>query len=139
LINKVQQEKWFEQYCEDDAQIIFAIVDKDKNDIIGTIGLSPIDHFNQRAQLGTLIGNQKYWGKGYATEGLKLLLQYAFRELNLNRVYSYVFEENIASIKKNQKMGFKIEGSLRNHAYCNGVFKNVLVMGLLKKDFFPYE
>lgn len=135
FINKAQQERWFEKYCSDETQVVFAIIDSNTKELIGTIGLSKIDHFHQRAELGTLIGNKKYWNKGYATESLKLLLNYAFNELNLNKVYSYVLKDNFGSIKKNKNNGFKIEGNLREHAFNQGKFQDVVIMGILKKDF----
>jgi RimJ/RimL family protein N-acetyltransferase len=135
LINKVQQQNWFEQYCKDNKQLIFAIIDNYNESFIGTIGFNAIDHFNQRAELGTLIGNKEYWGKGYASEALFKLLEYSFNEMNLNRVYSYIIEFNVGSIKKNEKLGFKIEGKLRNHTYKNGKFQDVVIMGILKDEF----
>lgn len=139
LINQYQQEKWFERYCVDSTQIIFTIIHNEDNCIIGTIGLSHIDHFHQRAELGTLIGNKEYWGKGIATEALELLLDYAFKNLNLNKVYSHILTDNIGSIKKNQKLGFLIEGTLRKHAFNRGMFRDVVTMGILKEDYLSMQ
>lgn len=137
FINNYQQENWFEEYCKDETNITFSIKYKsdNKNKLIGTIGLDNIDHFHQRAELGTLIGDKKFWGKGIATEALNLLLEYSFCELNLNKVFSYIFSNNKASIKKNKKNGFKVEGELRKHAFRDGELKDVIIMGVLKEDF----
>lgn len=139
FINKNQQEKWFENYCKDNSQMTFAILEKSYNSFIGTIGLSNIDHYNQRAELGTLIGNKEYWGKGYATIATKILLSYAFKQLNLQKVYCSILIDNIGSIKKNEKVGFEIEGTQKNHAFNNGEFKDVIVMGLLRENYKKIE
>jgi diamine N-acetyltransferase len=136
FINEIQQEKWFERYSEDNTQTSFAIIENNTNVFIGTIGLSQIDHYHQRAEMGTMIGNKKYWGKGYGSDSTKLLLSYAFNSLNLKKVYCNITSDNIASIKKNEKVGFKIEGTLRKHTFNNGTFKDVIVMGMLKEDYF---
>ena len=89
--------------------------------------------------MSTLIGNKAYWGKGIATSALRLLCEYAFNEMNLNRIYTYVLKDNIGSIRKNEKNGFKIEGTLRKHVFNQGSFQDVVVMGLLKEDFESYN
>jgi diamine N-acetyltransferase len=134
-ISKFQQKKWYERYANNDSQLVFAIVDNDTEEFIGTIALYKIDHFHQNAELSTLIGNKAYWGKGIATSALRLLCEYAFNDMNLNRIYTYVLKNNIGSIKKNEKNGFKIEGTLRKHVFNQGSFQDVVVMGLLKEDF----
>lgn len=136
LVNKIQQEKWFENYCADKSSMIFSIIREEDHEFIGIMSLNNIDHFHQRAELGSLIGEKKYWGKGYATESLNLLLEYGFNELNLNKVYSYIYSDNKGSIKKNQKNGFEIDGTLREHAFGEGRYKDVVVMSILKKQYF---
>lgn len=135
MISKSQQKKWYERYSNDDSQVVFAIIDNSSKEFIGTIALYKIDHFHQNAELSTLIGNKNYWGKGIATEALRLLCRYAFCEMNLNKIYTYVLKTNMASIKKNENNGFKIEGTLRNHVFNQGDFQDIVVMGLLKRDF----
>lgn len=135
FINQVQQEEWFERYCKDNKQIIFAIIESESNNFIGTIGLSNIDHFNQRAELGTLIGNNNYWGKGFATKASLIVLNYAFNNMNLNKIYCQILDSNTGSIKKNEKVGFKIEGRLKDHAFNDGAFHDVILMGILREDF----
>lgn len=60
-----------------------------------------------------IVGEKNYWGRGYGTEALSLLIKYCFNTLNLYRVELEVFEFNKRAIKVYQKCGFKEEGQRR--------------------------
>ncbi len=134
FINSYQQEQWFEKYAQDSRQESFMIVLKETEEEIGVIGLSYIDYKNGTAVLNTMIGEKRYWGKGYATEASIYIINYAFNELNLNRITSFFYESNKAIINKNLKLGFKMEGKLRQLIFSKGKFQDVGVMGLLRED-----
>ena len=91
--------KFYESLGERKNDIIFAIVLKDTDDIIGTMGLHKIDHKNGLATTGSFIGRKDLWGKGYGTEAKMLLLEYAFNTLNLRKVCSIVYDFNERSKK----------------------------------------
>ncbi|MDD5417523.1 MAG: GNAT family protein [Candidatus Nanoarchaeia archaeon] len=76
---------------------------------VGVINLSSIDWINKNAQIGYWIGKE-HWGKGYATEAIKLVLKYGFENMGLHKIYATVFEENIGSKKVLEKNGFCFEG-----------------------------
>ncbi len=79
----------------------------DDNTFIGCCSLIPQnDVYHINAEIGYWIG-ETYWGKGYATKPVKLLLDYAFQKLELLRVYAYIFEYNTASMKVLEKAGFE--------------------------------
>jgi RimJ/RimL family protein N-acetyltransferase len=59
--------------------------------------------------------------------------------LGLHKIISGHVSENIASIKGNQRLGFKIEGTFRKHVLVEGEFKDVTQMGLLREEFQPYK
>ncbi len=81
------------------------------------------------------IGNKDYWGKGYAKEVMLLLLNYAFKELGLNRIYSYVWTDNEKMINLNKSVGFKIEGLLRKDIFSHGEYRDRYIMSILKEDY----
>ena len=64
-----------------------------------------------------------------------LILDYAFKELNLNKVYAYVWENNKAMMNLNKKAGFEIEGLLRDDILSHGELRNRYIMGILRKDY----
>lgn len=74
------------------------------------------------ADIGYWIG-ESYWGKGYGTEAVRLLVRYAFDELKLIRVYASVFESNRASMRVLEKSGFHLEVIIKS-----GIIKNDVVM-----------
>jgi [ribosomal protein S5]-alanine N-acetyltransferase len=83
---------------------------------VGSIGLKNIDLFNKKADLGYWIG-EKYWGRGIATECVRLVIDYAFSssDLGLREVIAYVFPENKASIRVLEKNGMKKEGEVNEY------------------------
>lgn len=90
------------------------------NTFIGCCSLIPQnDVYRINAEIGYWIG-EPYWRKGYATDAVKLLLDYAFKELNLLRVYAYVFEYNIASMRVLEKAGFEKEAEIKSSIIKEG-------------------
>lgn len=92
--------------------------------LCGVIGLIvQKDVYKKSAELGYWIG-EAYWGKGVATKAVELITEYGFDKLGLNRIYTGVFEYNIASMKVLEKNGFEKEGIfkkavLKNEKVCD--------------------
>ena len=85
----------------------FAIVNKENDTLIGNISLMHIHEINRTAELGIFIGDENYLSRGYGSEAIKLLLDYAFRYVNLNNIMLKVFDYNKRAIKAYEKCGFK--------------------------------
>ncbi|MCD6226865.1 GNAT family N-acetyltransferase [Candidatus Micrarchaeota archaeon] len=115
-------------------EYVFGIILKDGDKLIGAISLMHIDWKNKNAEVGYWLG-RKYWGKGYATEAVKLILKFAFRRLRLHRVWAGLFEENIASRRVLEKAGFKLEGIMKECRYRYNKWHNELKFGILKKEY----
>lgn len=115
--------------------VFFAIVDKTNNKHIGNIKLGPIDWINRKGEHGFLIGDKEYWGKGFGSEALTLLLRYAFLELNLNKINASFSSLNIASIKVHEKVGFTVEGKRRQEKYENGIYNDIILVGITREEF----
>ena len=113
----------------------FAIVDKEANKLIGTIGLHNVDWISRNAELGIVIWKKEYWGRGYGTDAMKLLLYYGFTFLNLHRIWLRVYSFNKRAIRAYEKIGFKMEGTLREHVFKNGRYLDIHIMGILKYEF----
>ena len=117
-------------------QFTFGIVDKVSKKLIGTISLTKVDWISRTSELGVAIWNKEYWGKGYGTEAIILLLDYGFSFLNLRKVWLRVFDFNIRAIKAYEKVGFIKEGTLRKHVYKNGKYVDVIIMGIFRDEFY---
>ncbi len=113
----------------------FAAVLKENGKMIGTVGFTSVDEANCCAEIGYVL-NPKYHGHGYATEAVKLLLNFAFCELGLNRIEARYMPENEASLKVMERVGMTCEGILRSRLYVKGQFKNVGVCSILSNDYY---
>lgn len=85
------------------------------------------------ASLGYCL-HQTDWGRGYATEAARALLQWAFDTLEVNRIQSEVDTRNAASARVLEKLGFELEGTLREDCIVNGDVSDSWVYGLLRRD-----
>jgi [ribosomal protein S5]-alanine N-acetyltransferase len=114
--------------------IMLAICDRTNDLHIGNIKLDHFDWVSRTCELGLLIGNKAYWGKGIGHEVCTLTLQYAFDDLNVRRVMLAVYENNPAAIRLYEKLGFQHEGCLRKHVFEGGEYYNKLYMGIFKEE-----
>lgn len=102
--------------------------------LIGNLGFMAVNSHDRSAELGIAIGEKNFWGKGFGTEALLLLVQHGFDNLNLNRIYLHVYETNPRAISSYEKVGFSIEGHLRQARYLDGRYIDVLLMSILKDE-----
>jgi UDP-4-amino-4,6-dideoxy-N-acetyl-beta-L-altrosamine N-acetyltransferase len=130
----VSHERWFEAMQSRGDRHEFIIIERRQGDPIGTVGLSSIDSVNGRAEYGGLIGEPAARGRGYAYEASSLLLDYAFKTIELNRVYLNVLATNARALSLYERLGFRHEGVMRGHVLKDGEFRDVLVMGLLRAE-----
>ena len=114
----------------------FAIVLKLNNVHIGNIKLDFHDSKSNLSEMGVLIGDKNYWGKGIAKEACNLILNYGFKKLELRKIFLAVFENNVSAIKLYSSLGFKIEGKLIKHVEVNGTLYDKYLMGIFSNDFF---
>lgn len=98
---------------------------------IGNIKLGPIDWQNKRGSVGLMIGDRMQWGKGYATEAIKVITHYAFNKLELNSLHAGCYAENIGSYKAFLKGGYKEEGRQTQYWKLNDGFTDNILLGKL--------
>ena len=113
--------------------IIYAIIKKNSNELIGAVGLM-INNIHRKAELSFWVG-VPYWGKGFCTESSKALIEYGFKDLNLNRIYALSMDYNIGSYKVMEKIGMKYEGTRKQDVIKNGVLKDLKSYAILKEEF----
>jgi RimJ/RimL family protein N-acetyltransferase len=112
----------------------FVIADPLTEEYLGQVNLDRIDWKNRVGSIGIVIGSPENLGKGYGTEAMKLLVRFAFLELNLNRLELEVYDFNERACRSYQSCGFREEGRLRERQYKNGRYVDVILMGLLRSD-----
>ena len=130
-------EKFYAGVTGSSTEVIFAIADRKSHQHIGNVKLGPINWVHRRTMFGILIGDKKFWGRGIGEEVTRLLAEYAFYRLNLHRIGLVVFEEHRSAVHCYEKVGFKVEGCLREQMYQDGKYKNHLWMGLLRSEYKP--
>jgi RimJ/RimL family protein N-acetyltransferase len=102
--------------------------------LLGFIGLHSNVFTHGNMWVGVGIGDRENWGKGYGTDAMRVLLRYAFTELNLHRVTLIVFEQNKRAIRSYEKAGFVVEGVTRKEYTREGRRWDVVHMGVLRED-----
>jgi len=129
------EQEWFDnrdQYADTTYTFhIRTILDKQ---LIGQVGLSHYDARNRTAQLGIAIGIRDEQNKGYGTEAVRLIIDYGFREMNLNRIELAVSPFNPRAIHVYEKTGFTHEGVKRQALYRDGRYHDVIVMAMLRDE-----
>ncbi len=104
-------------------------------ELVGVIGLR-LEANQRRAEVGYWLG-EAYWGRGFVPEALRAVVGWAFEGLGLNKVWAGRFAENAASGRVLEKVGFRLEGTLREHLQRGGRFRDDVVYGLLKSEWTP--
>ncbi len=102
--------------------------------LVGFVALFGLEWGNRTAKMAIGIGDARFRGMGYGTEGMRLILNYAFGELNLHRVGLDVIEYNRPAIALYQKMGFQVEGRNREAVYRQGQYYDRIEMGILERE-----
>lgn len=112
----------------------FAIRTLSDNRFIGDVGLFAIKWNHGDAFMGISLGDREYWGKGYGTDALRVLLRYAFTELNLHRVSLSTLQANDRAIRSYEKAGFVHEGRMRQVSKYEGRRFDEVFMGILRGE-----
>ena len=123
------------EFLEKNANVEFclSIVRSDNDELLGNISLKNIDYKNGFAELGIFIGDTNNLSKGYGSEAINLLTNYAFEELRLHTVYLTYFEENIRAQKAYTKCGFVECGRRHEALFYDGKYHDLVYMELINK------
>lgn len=134
-ISEVDHQAWFESMLVKRADlVIFVIEDVATKQAIGTCQLTNINWRYRSAELQIRIGNSQYQGRGFGSEAVRLLTHFGFADLNLHRIYLNVFAGNARAIKAYEKCGFLKEALLKEAAFIDGSWVDVVGMGKLNKN-----
>jgi RimJ/RimL family protein N-acetyltransferase len=124
------------QMAEDGTGARLAVDRLSDGVFLGWCGLSQFNPVYRSASLGYCF-NEAAWGHGYGTETARAVLSWAFGTLDLNRVQAEADTRNAASGRVLEKLGFVLEGTLRENCIVNGDLSDSWVYGLLRRDWNP--
>ena len=136
-MNSLAERDWLENKSKSPDDYILAIVRTADNAHIGACGLHGVSWKNRSATFGILIGEPAARNQGFGTEATRLMLQYAFHTLNLNRIELDVYDINPAGIRAYEKCGFIREGFFRQYAFVEGAYVNAYHYAMLAGEFGP--
>ncbi len=131
-VTKTGQEAWFADLEKRSDKIVFAICRGEGGDHIGNVSLDTIDLKHRTARLSIFVAEPGLRGAGHGSRALRLLIKYAFEDLDLNKVWCKVTDddENLSSFY--EKLGFLVEGKLRQHEFIDGRFVDKIILGILR-------
>ena len=111
----------------------WCIVLRETNRVVGTIGYMSYNADNSTVEIGYSLAREQ-WGKGLMTEALLAVIGETFRTLKVHRIEAMHFTDNPASGCVMAKCGMTHEGHMRERICCKGVFRDVEMWGILRKD-----
>ncbi len=133
---QVDVEAFFDRMSRSPNDFVFAIVDRTTETHIGNTAIHNLDWIRRLGEFGIIVGEKEYWRKGYGTEATRLIVGFAFDRLNLNRVWLGVHADHKAAVRAYEKVGFRIEGRLRQEMCRFGTYGDRLIMGILRDEYY---
>lgn len=125
--------EWLERHRSRADEVVWVVATVGDDECIGHTGLYNLDQRVRKAEFGIVLGRPNT-GRGIGREVTTAVLSFGFRELNLRRIYLSVLANNERAIRLYRAIGFADEGRLREDQYRGGEYRDVLIMGLLRRD-----
>ncbi|MFW9847074.1 MAG: GNAT family N-acetyltransferase [Candidatus Thorarchaeota archaeon] len=119
-----------------DGELNLAIVERTTGEFLGTTGLRDIHLPHRRAEFGISIHNPMNRSKGFGTDATRVMLWIGFHLLGLQSIYLDTFTDNAEAHRAYLKAGFRDVGLLRNTEFREGKFHDLLIMDILRDEFF---
>lgn len=116
--------------------MLFTICCRESDEAVGQTALVRIDYVSRAAVFYIAIYDPSYWARGFGGEATRLMVQYAFDILNLNRIQLHVCCDNTHAVQAYRRAGFQIEGTLRQAMYHHDRYCDFYVMAILRAEFY---
>jgi len=131
-----QIKDWYFNMIKDNRFEMFVVIDLDLDEVVGVTGITYIDWPNKHADVHFYIGKNSEWiDEKYSGTAIKLILDYGFKTLNLNKLWAEIYEIDIKKLSFFEKKGFKIDATLREHYFHNGKYYSSHILSLLRKEY----
>lgn len=128
-----EEEKIWKEMQESDSRMAFAIDENSSGKHIGNCDIK-FEFAHEKCEVGIVIGDESTHGKGYGTEIMSMLRDYAFKQHKIHRVFLHVFAHNPRAKRCYEKCGFLLEGTERDYAKKGKKFISGHIMGILKPE-----
>ncbi len=137
-ISSQMQKAWYEKTVNGDKNtIMFAIRARECDELLGCCGLCYINWVHRHSDLSLYIGKDEAYidEEGIAQESCRLLFQYGFGELNLNKIWTEIYEFDEKKYGLYKQLGFHEDGRLRKQYFYNGKWWDSYLLSLLRDEF----
>lgn len=131
----IGEKEWIENSGKS-GNLVFAIVDKETDTLLGNCDFHNVDYLKQIAEIGIFIGEEENRNKGVGTEVIKLLIKYGFDYLNFNNIGLKVYSFNERAIKAYEKCGFKEYGRRHQVMPMHNKLYDDIYMEILRCDYY---
>lgn len=126
-LTKESLDKFVVNMLESSHNYLFGIFDlNDKH--IGNIKIGNIHHLHKRADIGLVIGEKEFWGRGIASEAIRLVTKFAFNNLGLHKVFAGVHSINSGSLKAFLNNDFIMCAEMKEHSMIDNDFIDVILI-----------
>jgi RimJ/RimL family protein N-acetyltransferase len=129
-----EHQGWFADMLKGEEMIPFSARRIEDDHLVGMLVIKDIFWQARHCSFFIGIGDPEVRGRGYGPDAVRVLLKYAFLEMNLNRVGLEVLNYNEQAIRAYKKVGFRHEGILRAYAFRDGVYYDMHIMGILRSE-----
>ena len=127
--------KWYDDYVSRrGSEVRCAVCLADSGQLVGMVSLTRIDYVHRNAEFNAVVGEREAKNRGVGTEATRAMLRHGLFDLNLHRIYVSILRDNVSSLRMCQKAGFREEGTIREGAYKNGRYHDLVLMGVLKSE-----
>lgn len=138
IIHTVGESRTFIEELHDEYRsrrgINWAVTQPGRDVVVGIFSLHHWSRHHRRAEAGYGLAHA-YWGQGIASEALRAVLRFGFRQLDLNRIYAQTIADNHESVRLLERLGFLREGTFRRHSWeDDGTFHDSAMYGLLREE-----
>jgi [ribosomal protein S5]-alanine N-acetyltransferase len=133
--SRIDIANWIDFHNKKPDEVLWSIVHTESARCVGHVGLYEIDHRVRAAEFALLIGDRSAWGQGLGSACTRFAINFAFKQLNLNRIHLSVLESNERAAKVYERCGFLAEGRLRQAQYKDGRYLDIIIMSLLRDEY----
>ncbi len=133
-ITRQQELAWIERTLASAVDVVFSIFATDDDRYLGQIGLHQIYQRAKVARLGLVIAARSEMGKGYGTAACHAILDHAFTNLDLHKVWLMIFAANHRSAGVYQRVGFVSEGTLREEYFHQAAWHDMHRLSMLQRE-----
>ena len=133
-VSREEEQRYLERLLSSPMDKVYSVFAS--GEYIGQVGLHELDGRNKQGRLSIIIGNKDDWGRGYAPQMVDALLDKAFNDLHLHKVWGVFLEQNrkVHHLFV-EKCGFRAEGILRQEYYRGGVYHDMIRIAMLEDEY----